>query len=117
VEWALLMKIQLEAASRWDVVNTGVGEPGDDRRALSVILRRTPAELMRTLAVKPTAKAAWDTLKTMRPGVERVQEAKAQTCRGKFDRLAFKAIESFGMRLAAITDDLESVTPSRSTSR
>jgi hypothetical protein len=79
VEWALLMKVQLQVAGVWDVVVTGVGDPCDDRRAIAAILRGVPPELLRTLAVKDTAKAAWDTLKTMRLGTERVREAKAQT--------------------------------------
>ncbi|KAK1681874.1 hypothetical protein QYE76_042722 [Lolium multiflorum] len=79
VEWALLMKVQLQVAGVWDVVVTGVGDPRDDRRAIAAILRGVPPELLRTLAVKDTAKAAWDTLKTMRLGTERVREAKTQT--------------------------------------
>jgi hypothetical protein len=105
----------------WDAVTTDVGEPRDDRRALSAILRGVPPELLRTLAIKDTAKAAWDTLKTMRLGVEPVREAKAQTRRGDFDKLAFKAgegAEAFAMRMAAITDNLELLgDPSPSTSR
>jgi hypothetical protein len=110
VKWALLMKVQLQVAGLWDVVNTGVGETRDDRRALSAIMRKVPSELLRTLAGKDSAKAAWDTLKTMRLGVERFREAKAQTRRGEFDKLAFKPgekVEAFAMRLAAITHDLE----------
>jgi hypothetical protein len=110
VEWALLMKVQLQVAGLWDAVTTDVGEPRDDRRALSAIPRGVPPELLRTLAIKDTAKAAWDTLKTMRLGVEPVREAKAQTRRGDFDKLVFKAgegVEPFAMRMAAITDNLE----------
>jgi hypothetical protein len=42
VEWALLMKIQLEAASRWDVVNTCA-----ERRPSSCV--HSPSSLRRKL--------------------------------------------------------------------
>jgi hypothetical protein len=110
VEWALLMKVQLQIAGLWDLVDTSVGDTRDDRRALYTIMRGVPPELLRTLAGKDSAKAAWDTRKTMRLGVEHVREAKVQTRRGEFDNLAFKpgeTVEAFAMRLAAITHDLE----------
>ena len=69
-----------------------------------------PPELVRTLAVKDCAKTAWETIKTLRLGCERVREAKAQTRRREFEELRFKAgesIEDFGIRLTAIVNDLE----------
>ena len=80
-EWALVVKVQLEADSLWDVVQDGVGTTRQDRRALAFILKGVPPELTRVLAVKSTAQAAWETLKTMRIGIERVRQVKAQTLR------------------------------------
>ena len=77
-EWSPVVKVQLEAEGLWDVVQDGVGSTRDDRRALAFILKGVPPELMRVLAVKPTAQAAWDTIKTMRVGTERVREVKGQ---------------------------------------
>ena len=109
-DWAIIMKVQLQAQSLWDVVETGPGDALTDRRAMAVLLRAIPSELVRTLGTKATAKEAWDTLKTMRIGVERVREAKAQTRWAEFESLAFKegeGVESFGIRLQAIMNDLE----------
>ncbi|CAH9146107.1 unnamed protein product [Cuscuta epithymum] len=109
-DWTILMKVQLQAQGLWDVIEEGPGEILDDRRAMSALLRAVPPELVRTLGVKATAKEAWDTLKTMRVGVERVREAKAQTCWTEFEALAFKdgeGVESFGIRLTAIMNDLQ----------
>jgi hypothetical protein len=36
-----------------------------------------PPELVRVLAAKDNAKAAWDTIKILRVGAERVRDAKA----------------------------------------
>jgi hypothetical protein len=65
---------------------------------------------VRTLAVKDCAKTAWETIKTMRLGSERIREAKAQTRRREYEELRFKSGESaedFALRLTAVINDLE----------
>lgn len=109
-DWALITKVVLQADELWEVVDTGVGTPREDRRALVVFLRGVPPELTRTLATKATAKLTWDTLKTMRVGVERVREAKEQTRRSEYEGLRYKdgeGIESFIMWLSTIVNELE----------
>ena len=109
-DWAILMKVQLQAQGLWDVVEDGPGDLLEDRRAMSVLLRAVPPELIRTLGAKDTAKEAWDTLKIMRVGVERVREAKAQTRWTESENLAFKDGE--GWSLSAF-GSLRSSTTSR----
>jgi hypothetical protein len=109
-DWALVMRVQLQGQGRWEVVEHGVGEYHDDREALGAILRAVPPEMLRSLAVKDTAKEAWDALKTLRLGSERVREARAQTRRSEFENLRFKdgeKVEQFAMRLTGIMHDLE----------
>ena len=62
-------------------MNLGDVDDHEDRLALAALLRAVSSELVRTLAVKDNAKAAWDTLKTLRGGDDRVREAKAQVRR------------------------------------
>jgi hypothetical protein len=72
-EWSLVMKVQMEAEGLWDVlVNDLFGSKRDDRRALAFILKGVLPELTRVLAVKATAKEAWETVKVMRVGTDRV---------------------------------------------
>ncbi|KAM0826297.1 hypothetical protein ACQ4PT_068956 [Festuca glaucescens] len=109
-EWAMVMRVQLQAAHLWDVIEYGADKDGDDRAALAALLRAVPPELVRTLAVKDCAKTAWETIKTMRLGCERVREVKAQTRRREWEELRFKpneSIEDFSIRLTAIINDLE----------
>jgi hypothetical protein len=109
-EWAMVMRVQLQAAHLWDVIEYGAEEEGDDRAALAALLRAVPPELVRTIAVKDCAKTAWETIKTMRLGSERIREAKAQTRRREWEELRFKpgeTIEDFALRLTAIVNDLE----------
>ena len=108
-DWAMITKLQLQADELWRVVDTGQGTDRDDRRAMIALLKGVPPELMRILGAKATTKEAWDTLKTMRVGVERVREAKAQTRRSEYEALRYKdgeGIESYVMRLRTIIDEL-----------
>jgi hypothetical protein len=108
--WSLLMKVILQARRLWDIIDTGVGEYEDDRAAMEGILRSVPAEMIPMLAVKETAKEAWDAIKTIRVGAERVRESKAQILRGQYEEIRFKAGESvddFGLRLQELTHQLE----------
>ncbi|XP_071685414.1 uncharacterized protein [Lolium perenne] len=109
-DWALVMRVKLQRQGRWEVVEHGVGEYHDDREALGTILGAVPPEMLRSLAVKDTAKEAWDALKTLRLGFERVREARAQTRRSEFENLRFKdgeKVEQFAMRLTGIMHELE----------
>ncbi|XP_015691918.1 uncharacterized protein LOC107304079 [Oryza brachyantha] len=77
--------------------------------ALSAILRAVPSEMLSTVAVKGTAKEAWESVKIMRIGVARVREAKAQTLRNVFKLIRMKESESvddFSMRLNGIGNNL-----------
>ncbi|CAH9084689.1 unnamed protein product, partial [Cuscuta europaea] len=60
-EWALIMKVNMEAQSMWDVVEGGRSF-SEDRVALAAILRAVPPKMHSTLAVKATAKEAWDAI-------------------------------------------------------
>jgi hypothetical protein len=109
-EWAMVIRVQLQAAHLWDAIEFGPDEDGDDRAALAALLRAVPPELVRTLAIKDCAKTAWEAIKTMRLGSERIREAKAQTRLREWEELRFKSgesIEDFALRLTAIVNDLE----------
>jgi hypothetical protein len=109
-EWSLVMKVQMEAEGHWDVVNDLNGTNRDDRRALAYILKGVPPELTRVLAIKDTAHDAWEALKTMRVGSERVREVKAGTLRSEYDNLRYRSgegIESYVLRFSTIMTDLE----------
>src|SRR6266540_6802866 len=106
------MRVQLQAQGLWDAVNLGDVDDHEDRMALAALLRAVPPELVRTLAEKDNAKAAWYTLKALRVGDDRVREAKAQVRRREFDQMRFKdreSIEEFGLRLTTLVNDLKTL--------
>jgi len=81
----------------------------DDRLALEAILRAVPPEMLATLAMKETAKEAWDSIKTIRLGVDRVRKATAQSLRREFDDIRFKdgeTVDEFALRLTGMMNNL-----------
>jgi hypothetical protein len=74
-DWALLMKIKLEARLLWAVVDPDDVDFQVNRMALDAICSTVPPEMISTLATKPSAKEAWGSIKTMRIGVDRVRKA------------------------------------------
>ncbi|KAJ6821686.1 uncharacterized protein M6B38_390630 [Iris pallida] len=67
-DYALLIRVNMQAQGLWEEIEPGVADYHDDKMALFVILRAVLPEMLRTLAGKDTAKEAWDTVKTMRMG-------------------------------------------------
>lgn len=107
--WSLLMKVIMEAWHMWKAVEIGDVEYEEDRLAMEAILRSVPPEMVLTLGAKKTAKEAWDTIKTLRIGVERVRESKAQTLRLQYEEIRFKAgeqVDDFALRLQGLVNEL-----------
>nr|ABB47448.2 retrotransposon protein, putative, Ty1-copia subclass [Oryza sativa Japonica Group] len=100
------------AQGLWTAIDPCYAEYREDRAALSAILQAVPREMLRGLAKHDTAKAAWDAIKTMRVGVDRVSEAREQGFRRQFEAMRFKdgeTPEEFAMRLTAIVADMRNM--------
>jgi hypothetical protein len=108
-DWSFLMKIKLEARSLWAAVDKGDAKFQVDRMALNAICSAVPADMIATLVVKPTAKEAWDCIKTMCIGNDRVRKATLQKVRREYELLSFhdgEFVEDFAMRLNNLTTQL-----------
>jgi hypothetical protein len=106
------MQINLEACVLWDAVEGNAPSVPIDKAALAAILRAVPADLQATLVTKRTAKEAWDAVKMMRVGVDRVKRATAQRLRKEFEAIAFRdgeTLDSFAMRITALVNHLRSL--------
>nr|GEZ78439.1 hypothetical protein [Tanacetum cinerariifolium] len=80
-----------------------------DKLALAAIYQGIPEDLLLSLAEKQTAKDAWETLKTMFMGAERVKTAKVQTLKAEFETLSMKdteIIDDFGMKVNNIVSNI-----------
>ncbi|WVZ58939.1 hypothetical protein U9M48_009154 [Paspalum notatum var. saurae] len=102
-EWALVMKVSLEALELWDAVAATCAERAKDRRALAAILRAVPIEMKAGLAVKATAKEAWDAVKSMRVGSDRVKAASVQRLWKQFENITWRDEENAGEFAVRVT--------------
>lgn len=108
--WAALMKLKLQARSLWTAANVGTDNFVDDRNALEAIALGVPPEMQGSIASKPTAKEAWDSLKKTHLGVDRVRQARANTLRRAFEDIKFKdgeSVDDFGVRIRDLANQLE----------
>ncbi|XP_066341937.1 uncharacterized protein [Miscanthus floridulus] len=122
-EWSSHIQCNLEGMFLWDAVTSDPDkvERQRDDLALGAILRGIPQEMHSMLLNKKTVKEAWEAIKTMRLGADRVKEVNAQKLLAEFKSIAFKpgeAIDEFAMRITKFVTDLrglgeESVTDSR----
>jgi hypothetical protein len=106
------MQINLEANLMWDAVEGNPSSVASDKAALAALLRSVPPEMVGALAVKRTAKAAWEAVKVMRVGADRVKEATAQRLRKEFEDIAFldgETLDKFGLRIMNIVNNLRSL--------
>jgi hypothetical protein len=85
--WSLLMRVILQVRHLWDVIETGEGDYDDDHSAMEAILHVVPPEMIPLLAVKKTAKEAWDAIAMIRVGADWVRESKAQNLRKEYEAI------------------------------
>jgi hypothetical protein len=57
-DWAVLMRVMLQARDLWTTVSVGTIDYTEDCMALEVISKAMPVEMMGPITSKPTAKAA-----------------------------------------------------------
>jgi hypothetical protein len=92
------------------------GEPGgttvkrsQDRQAMGGLLRSVPQEMWQMLGAKKTVKEAWEAVKSMRGGAERMKEANAQRLLQEFENIGFKegeTVDDFALHINALVADL-----------
>jgi hypothetical protein len=79
---------------------------------LAAILQSVPVEMLPTLCTKRSSRAAWEAIKTIRVGVERVRESKAQQLWREFAAIAWKegeSAEDFSIRISGLANNLRAL--------
>jgi len=119
--WSSHIQCNLEGMYLWDAIEDEKLERRRDRLALGAMLRGVPQEMHSMLLNKKTAKEAWEAIKTMRLGADRVKEVNAQKLLAEFEAIAFKlgeTIDDFTIQITKLVTDLrglgeETVTDAR----
>ncbi|KAL6592624.1 hypothetical protein ACP70R_049299 [Stipagrostis hirtigluma subsp. patula] len=111
--WAIKMKACLKAQGVWEAIDMEKGaDTRKDQMALAAIYQGIPEETLLLLAEKETSREAWQMLKTMHMGVERVMEAKVQTLKSELDVLRMKegdSIDDFAMKLTSVVSKIRAL--------
>ncbi|OAE24027.1 hypothetical protein AXG93_4079s1160 [Marchantia polymorpha subsp. ruderalis] len=82
---------------------------GIQRGSSGAIDRSIPPEMLSTIGRKPTAKEAWEAVKIMWMGVDRVRKGNAQKLRRDFNNIAFKdgkSVDDFYIRITGLVNNL-----------
>ncbi|CAD6228004.1 unnamed protein product [Miscanthus lutarioriparius] len=110
-EWSSHIQCNLEGMFLWDAIDPGdKPERRRDRLALGAMLRGVPQEMHSMLLNKKTVKEAWEAIKTMRLGADRVKEVNAQKLLAEFEAISFKpgeTIDDFAIRITKLATDLK----------
>jgi acyl-CoA synthetase (AMP-forming)/AMP-acid ligase II len=99
------MKVKLKARGLWSVVQKKGGDEMEDMMALDVLASAVPSEMVATVASKDSAKEAWEEIRTLRVGNERVRAATAQQLLRRFENVAIQeeeSIEDYSLRLSGM---------------
>ena len=112
-EWAMLMQCNYEAMEIWEAIEPGTNvKRPQDRQAMSALLRSVPKEMWTTLGAKKSVKEAWEVVKTMRLGADRVKDVNAQKLIQEFENISFKdgeSVDDFGMRINNLVANLRNL--------
>ena len=119
-ERALLMNVKMKAWNLWDAVEFGGTGTQEEMLALDTITSAVPMEMVAQLAVKETAKEAWDAVATIHVRSDQVCKAKAQRLRREYEMIRFgpdEAIDDFITHLSNLVATMgtvgETVEPSK----
>jgi hypothetical protein len=79
---------------------------------MSALLRSIPKEMWQSFGARLTMKEAWEAVKLMRLGVDRVKEVNAQKLLQEFENIKFKDgefVDDFGMRITNLVGNLRAL--------
>lgn len=114
--WAFKMRVFMQAHGIWLAVEStddqATIEKKTDKVALAAIYQSIPEDVLLSVAEKKTAKDAWDAIKTMCLGAEKVKKAKIQTLKSEFENLRMKetdAMDDFCMRLNVLVANIRAL--------
>ncbi|KAI3752719.1 hypothetical protein L2E82_24755 [Cichorium intybus] len=111
--WAIKMRVFMQAQGVWEAVeprtaNTVV-EVKKDKMALAAIYQGIPEDLLMSLAEKRTAKEAWEALKIMFMGADRVKTARIQTLKAEFEAMNMKETEGIDDFAAKVINNVSTI--------
>lgn len=114
--WAMKMKVFIKAQGAWNAI-----EPKDqkaevddkiDQVALAMIYQGIPEGMLMSIAEKETAKGAWEAIKMLCQGADKVKKARIQTLKSEFEAMTMKedeTIDDFHMKMNGIVTNIRAL--------
>lgn len=109
--WAMQMRVAMQSAVVWEAVSSEAVPFEMDRDALPAIYQGVPEDVLASLTGKDTAKA-WDAIKTVCVGHDRVRESNLQALRKAFEGLEMgddEQIEAFATRVNKMVSSIRAL--------
>lgn len=94
------------------VVNKGGVDEKMDQMALAAIVQAVPEAVVMSISEHETAKEAWDALKEMNMGEQRVKKARVQTLKRVLDGMYMgdsEKINDFALKVTTIVNEIRSL--------
>ncbi|KAJ4802293.1 hypothetical protein LUZ62_014859 [Rhynchospora pubera] len=110
--WAFKMKIILRSLGVWLVIDDGDTDDDKDQGAMVAISQAVPDDVMMAIAEKETAKDAWDALREMRVGEDRVKKARVQVLKRQLNNMHMEnseTINKYAMKLTTLVGEIRSL--------
>ncbi|CAH9140422.1 unnamed protein product [Cuscuta epithymum] len=108
--WAIKMEVFMMAQGVWDAIEAeGAVETRKDKMALAAIYQGISEDTLLQLGAKKTAKEAWNMLKIMNQGAEKVKEVRTQSLQRDFETLRMtdgESIDDYAAKLQIIVSKL-----------
>ena len=116
--WAMNMEVAMEGAEFWEAVDPGGAEYAKgaakyrkDRQALTAIYSAMPKDVLQHLVGKNSTKEAWETIKILHQGHDRVKEAHLQSLMRSYECLKMdesETVDQFAARLKTLVNGIRS---------
>ncbi|KAG6780314.1 hypothetical protein POTOM_013168 [Populus tomentosa] len=110
--WAVKMKIILHSLGVWSVIEGADTDDDKDQGAMVAISQAVPDDVMMAIAEKQTAKEAWDALREMRIGEDRVKKARVQVLKRQLYKVHMQdseTVNEYSMKLTALVGEIRSL--------
>lgn len=108
--WAIKMEVFMMAQGVWEAIETPeIVDSRRDKMALAAIYQSISEDVLLQLGARKTAKEAWNMLKNMNLGAEKVKEVRTQTLWREFDDLKMgdsESVDEYSGKLTIIVNKL-----------
>ena len=114
--WAIKMKVFIKTQGAWNAIELKDPKTAVDKKtdqvALAMIYQGILEGMLLSIAYKETTKGAWDAIKTLCQGADKVKNARIQTLKSEFEAMTMKedeTIDDFHMKMNGIVANIRAL--------